>query len=246
MRSTALLDLQVEAYRDINEAAVRLLDGPDSPTVAVGLYAATFHLAAHSPEYRAALQEADRRYPDGAAVAAAMKLLGVPSARIATTDLVWPVLAQAAQRNLRVALIGGRPGVADQAAKVAISRYPADITTRVHGHQETSLLLAAMRAAPADIYFIGVGAPRELTLALQAREMLSGPVRIFTCGGLFDFMSGRVKRAPRYVQHMGLEWLFRVAMEPRRLAGRYARANPWFIGHAGKEIIKRRRAKPGH
>ena len=86
-----------------------------------------------------------------------------------------------------------------------------------------------IRAARPDVLWIGVGRPRQERLAVELRDRLTGVTWIKTCGGLFDFLSGRASRAPDWMQRLGLEWLYRMGLEPRRLFWRYAVTNPHAI-----------------
>jgi exopolysaccharide biosynthesis WecB/TagA/CpsF family protein len=84
---------------------------------------------------------------------------------------------------------------------------------------------AINRAGP-DILWVGMGIPGEQAFSLRQRERLTGVGIVKTSGGLFDFLSGKNSRAPAWMQAAGLEWLYRTALEPRRLLGRYLRSNP--------------------
>ena len=111
-----------------------------------------------------------------------------------------------------------------------MSLYPRLRIRGYHGGYFSSgqehQIIANINAARPDILWIGMGAPRELSFALRNRRHLHGVGIIKTAGGLFDFLSGRVRRAPSWMQAMGLEWAHRTLLEPRRLAGRYLRTNP--------------------
>ena len=86
--------------------------------------------------------------------------------------------------------------------------------------------MAQVNAARPDILWVGMGAPAEQRFCLRVRTKLSNVGLIKTSGGLFDFVSGRNSRAPGWMQAMGLEWAYRMALEPRRLAYRYLTTNP--------------------
>ena len=86
--------------------------------------------------------------------------------------------------------------------------------------------MAQVNAARPDILWVGMGAPAEQRFCLRVRARLSNVGLIKTCGGLFDFVSGRNSRAPDWMQAVGLEWAYRMALEPRRLAYRYLTTNP--------------------
>ena len=91
-------------------------------------------------------------------------------------------------------------------------------------------ILADINDARPDILFSGIGTPaRKLSFALRYRDRLHGVGLIKTSGGLFDFLSGKNTRAPDWMQRIGLEWAYRIYLEPRRLAGRYLLTNPHAI-----------------
>jgi exopolysaccharide biosynthesis WecB/TagA/CpsF family protein len=98
-----------------------------------------------------------------------------------------------------------------------------------HGYfsrdQEPAIVRSINLARP-DILWIGMGAPAEQQFVIRNRQHLRGVGIIKTAGGLFDFLSGRARRAPPWMQTAGLEWAFRTMLEPRRLAGRYMMTNP--------------------
>ena len=109
-------------------------------------------------------------------------------------------------------------------------RYPR---LRIAGYRsgyfsadEEREVVAQINAARPDILWVGMGAPAEQRFCLRNRARLSNVGLIKTSGGLFDFVSGRNSRAPGWMQAIGLEWAYRMALEPRRLAYRYLTTNP--------------------
>jgi exopolysaccharide biosynthesis WecB/TagA/CpsF family protein len=150
--------------------------------------------------------------------------------RVATTDLFHDVARRAEQHGTSVYFFGA---TADANAKfVAMLRrtYPRlNIVGASHGYLAGDALaakLAEIDALRPDILWLGLGVPREQYFVRDHRAALKNVGLIKTCGGLFDHLSGKVARAPRLVQHLGFEWLWRVLMEPRRLFWRYLTTNP--------------------
>lgn len=119
----------------------------------------------------------------------------------------------------------------ENAAAVANMRvlYPGlRITGRHHGYftlEEEPDIIADIAAARPDILWVALGIPREDQFVVRNRARLHGITWIKTCGGLFNFLSGRNRRAPKWMCDSGLEWLYRPMLEPRRLAWRYATTN---------------------
>jgi N-acetylglucosaminyldiphosphoundecaprenol N-acetyl-beta-D-mannosaminyltransferase len=149
--------------------------------------------------------------------------------RVATTDLVYEVAAIAQERGTSFYLLGAAAGVIEQAAEHLHRLYPRlNIVGYRHGYfnaEEEADVVAAINAARPDILWLGLGVPGEQRFALRHRDDLRVGV-VKTAGGLFDFLSGKNRRAPDWMQAVGLEWAYRIYLEPRRLLGRYLRTNP--------------------
>jgi exopolysaccharide biosynthesis WecB/TagA/CpsF family protein len=150
--------------------------------------------------------------------------------RVATTDLFHDVARMAQERDVSFFLLGGTPEVMDAAVrKVRLHYGSLRIAGCRHGYfaaDEADGVLAEINAARPDILWVGMGVPLEQSFVVRYRSRLTGVGLIKTSGGLFDFLSGRNRRAPQWMQAVGLEWLYRVAQEPRRLAYRYLTTNP--------------------
>lgn len=167
--------------------------------------------------------------------------------RVATTDLVYEVAKIAQERGVSFYLLGAAADVIEQAAEHLHRLYPRlEIVGSRHGYfsaEEEADVVAAVNAVRPDILWLGLGVPAEQRFALRHREQLRGVGVIKTSGGLFDFLSGKNRRAPEWMQAAGLEWAFRIFLEPRRLLGRYMRTNP----HALFLLLtKTRSAKAGN
>lgn len=154
--------------------------------------------------------------------------------RVAGSDLVPAVGKLAAERGWRVYFYGAAPGIADEAARRLTERYPGLQVAGVESPPfrdltpaEIAELASRLRSANPDILVLAFAMPRgELWMAEHFRT-LGVPVTI-QAGATLDFIVGRQRRAPRWVQRVGLEWAYRLACDPRRLGGRYAR-NLWFV-----------------
>lgn len=162
-------------------------------------------------------------------------------------DHFWSV---ANRKGWRVMYVGGAAGVAHSAAHRLASRYPK-ATIAAHsgyfdatpGSNSNSAVLAAIRAFDPQVLFVGMGMPRQEIWIAQNHADLPEAV-ILPVGAAFDYEAGTQKAAPRWMGRMGLEWLFRLARDPRRLFVRYC-AEPWFlVGPALADIraARRRRA----
>lgn len=149
--------------------------------------------------------------------------------RVAGSDLVPALCERAARKQYRVFLLGGPPGVAEEAARKLCERFPGLQVVgtecppfRELSEQEQADLRDRIRAARPDLLFVAFGQPKgELWMAAHG-PALAVPACV-QVGATLDFIAGRVRRAPRWMQRLGLEWVYRLSAEPARLTGRYAR-----------------------
>ena len=172
------------------------------------------------PEYKAILNRALMAWPDGIGVLMAAWLLGKPiPERVTGSDGVPLIAARAAQRGWRLYLLGAAPGVAQRAAEVLRQRYPGvHIVGAEPGDprpEHDDALVARINAVRPDILFVAYGAPKQERWMARNLPRLDVHVTIGV-GGAFDFLAGVQKRAPRWMRSAGLEWLWRLIMEPWR------------------------------
>lgn len=166
------------------------------------------------------LQQADLVVADGIGLVWASRMLAVPvPERIAGIDLAEALLARAAEHGRRVFFLGAEPGVAEQAAAALSRRYAGlQIVGTHHGYfsgDEENDLVATIEQSDADLVLVAMGVPRQELWIARMRPRL--PVRVWIgVGGAFDVFAGKVRRAPRWIQRLGLEWLYRICQEPRR------------------------------
>jgi exopolysaccharide biosynthesis WecB/TagA/CpsF family protein len=190
------------------------------------------------PDLHEILRRTELAIPDGKPLVWVSALAGTAiRERTAGADLVGALAARAATTGWRILLFGGAPGVADAARERLQERHPgadvlaaeapmidADGTT-----DETTLdRLAELRA---DIVCVALGNPKQERWIARHRERVGAPVYVGV-GGTLDFIVGRTKRAPAWMQRVGLEWLHRALSEPRRLAARYAKDIVVFVPRA--------------
>ncbi|RJQ08308.1 MAG: glycosyltransferase [Bacillota bacterium] len=194
----------------------------------------------------AALASADLCVPDGIGVVWASGVLGpaLPE-RVAGFDLLTAVFARAAEvwddgRPLRVYLLGGKPGVAESAARVIESAYPGVAVVGLHhGYFPGDAgPVDAIRDAAPDLLCVGMGSPRQELWLSRHRRALAGMAAIGV-GGALDVLSGRARRAPAWVRSLGLEWLYRIMSEPGERLGR-APALARFALAVAREAARRR------
>lgn len=183
---------------------------------------------------REVYERADLVTPDGTGIVWAGRLLGAPvRERVSGIDLVERLFASWAHSRapLRVFLVGAAPGVADQAAQKLSERYPhLQIVGTHHGYfrpDENEQILSLINRAQPDIVLVGLGVPKQELWMQENRAKLNVSV-LMGVGGCFDVWAGRLQRAPVRWQRLGLEWLYRVFQEPRRLTR--VSAIPLFVG----------------
>jgi N-acetylglucosaminyldiphosphoundecaprenol N-acetyl-beta-D-mannosaminyltransferase len=184
---------------------------------------------------------------DGKPLVWASYLLGTPlPERVAGSDLIFDLCELSAREGFRVFFLGASPGVAEKAAARLGERYPGLIVAGVEcppfrepSCEEHQALLARVRAVSPDILFLAYGQPKgELWLA-ENLEALGIPVSV-QIGASLDFASGRVRRAPRLLQRTGMEWAYRLFLEPRRLFGRYSRNALFIATRLSRDLARRR------
>lgn len=187
-------------------------------------------LAARDAAFAKAMAEADIVHADGMPVVFASRLMcarALPE-RIATTDFIFDACEAAERNGLSFYFLGGRDEDNARAVAWFTSRYPKlKIAGRHDGYYAESdedRIIAGIAATKPDVVWLALGKPRQEFLAVKMRDRLAGVGWIKTCGGLFDYYSGRSARAPVWMQRSGLEWLFRAMQEPR-LAKRYLATN---------------------
>lgn len=222
------------------EAAIAALLAPGRRRIAF-LNAHCGNVMARDPAYTAALATADMVLPDGIGVELAARMTGCRfSANLNGTDLVPPLLAEAARRGMSVFLFGAAPGVAADAAGALQRRLPnlriAGCRDGYAGAADPEAAIAEINGSGADIVLVALGVPaQDLWLARHAGRL--APRLALGVGALFDFLAGRVPRAPEPLRRARLEWAWRLAMEPRRLAGRYLLGNPAFLIRAARHAL---------
>lgn len=192
--------------------------------------------AAGDHNYRNALSQMDVLLPDGSglALAAAMKGRKFES-NLNGTDLFPLICEQARRTGKSIYFLGGKPGIAQSAALAAQSNFPGlRIAGFDHGFFDKANeqgVVARVNASGADILLVAMGAPHQEKFIVRNSDALTVPV-CMGVGGLFDFVAGNVPRAPKLLRKIGMEWAWRMACEPRRLAKRYLIGNPVFIARA--------------
>ena len=184
------------------------------------------------PHVRSLFLASDLIHADGMSLVFASRLLSstpLPE-RVATTDLIYETAEIAEGRGASFYFVGATNQVIERAVANLRRLYPR---LRIVGYRDGYFgrdaevrTIEEINLKQPDILWLGLGVPLEQMFAMRNRDRLRGVGVIKTSGGLFDFLSGKNSRAPDWMQSAGLEWAYRVYLEPRRLAARYAATNP--------------------
>jgi N-acetylglucosaminyldiphosphoundecaprenol N-acetyl-beta-D-mannosaminyltransferase len=161
------------------------------------------------------------------------------------TDLMLRLLDVAERRGWSVYVLGAKPDVLERALARIRAAHPglriAGARDGYFSDEESAAVAEAVREAAPDLLFVAMSSPRkEVWLAGHGRGL--GVPLVMGVGGSIDIVAGVTRRAPRWMQAAGLEWLFRLAQEPRRLGRRYVVTNAQFLGLLGRELLRRRTA----
>jgi len=209
--------------------------------------------AARDPGFATVLNGLDVLAPDGQPVRWALNRLwdaGLEE-RVYGPELMLRLCEGAARRGVGVYLYGGRPEVARRLRERLLARFPSLRIVgceappfRALSEPEDRALVERIERSGAGLFFIGLGCPKQERFAFAHRDRIRA---VQLCvGAAFDFHAGVKPMAPRWMQDRGLEWLFRLGTEPRRLLRRYLVNNAWFARRMTGELIRRwARRRPG-
>jgi N-acetylglucosaminyldiphosphoundecaprenol N-acetyl-beta-D-mannosaminyltransferase len=206
-------------------------------------------IAHEDARMRDAYSRVDLSLPDGMPLLWASRLLGtrLPE-KVSGSDFTPRLLERAAARGWRVYFLGGAPGVAAQARDRLVGQMPGLQVVGVDAprfavtdsRESQRDVVAAIRATKPDIVLVAFGAPKQEVWIDLARDELK-PAVLLGIGASLDFIAGTVPRAPRWMSSGGLEWLFRLWREPRRMWHRYLVRDPGFVLVLGRALGKRLR-----
>jgi N-acetylglucosaminyldiphosphoundecaprenol N-acetyl-beta-D-mannosaminyltransferase len=201
------------------------------------------------PELREALQQADLVYCDGYGVRIAAKALELPTPhRMTGADWIWTLAALCEDTGRSIYLLGSEPGIARQASQRLQDTFPDLRIAGSHhgffsiGSPHAERVVEDINAKQPDILLVGMGTPKQERWVQQYAESIDVDV-LWTVGALFDYVSGRVPRAPGWLADNGLEWIFRLGVEPQRMWRRYLLGNPVFLSRVLAQA--RTRTEPG-
>ncbi|WP_076862737.1 WecB/TagA/CpsF family glycosyltransferase [Bradyrhizobium mercantei] len=242
----SLLGVEFDAVT-LDQAAKRCIDicrRSSNSHVVMTINASHLCLMRRDAELAQACSAADMTVADGMPVVWAVRASGqyIPE-RVAGIDLMEALLREAASSGLGVYFLGARQNVVEKLALICEVRFPqlkiAGFRNGYFGPDEHEAIVDEIRASGAHILFIGLPSPFKEVWSERHRDRLQVPI-ILGVGGSFDVLAGFIRRAPRLFQSFGLEWFWRLMMEPRKLWRRYLSTNSEFIWLALREVVARR------
>lgn len=201
-------------------------------------------LGRDDPRYQSLLNEAAYVTADGMPVVWALRALGHDAERVHNDDLFFHCCSR--YPGWRHFFVGGRTGQPEQVASYVLRRFPGieiagtyATPVRPVPEAETEAIVAAIRESRATIVWVGMGTPAQDDWMSVAAPRAGIPM--VGIGSMFDLAAGRTRPAPEWMKRAGLQWLFRLALEPRRLGRRYLLYNPRFVVAMFGELIRRQR-----
>jgi N-acetylglucosaminyldiphosphoundecaprenol N-acetyl-beta-D-mannosaminyltransferase len=195
------------------------------------------------PDLDADVRSGDLIGIDGMGIVLAARLFGLPAReRVSGIDLMEEVLKLCANEGFRPYFLGATRAVVHAAAMAACAKYPALILAGARDGffqaREEAQVVESIRASKADCLFVGMPTPKKEKFLAAYRDQVGVPF-IMGVGGSFDILAGNLQRAPIYWQRIGMEWLFRIYQEPRRMWWRYVKTNTIFAGIILRALILR-------
>lgn len=248
MKEVNICGVRIDNY-SLNESIEEIINHilfNQKPKYVVTPNAQHIILLQNDRDFQEVYQNAFLSVPDGVPLLWAARLLKTPlSGRVNGTDLFEKLCKVAAEQDLKVFLLGGSPGVAEK-TKITLQKHNPQLKVvgtycPFYGFESDPIELArinhTIQTANPDILFVALGSPKQELWIYNNYKSLGVPISL-GIGASFELVSGVVPRAPKLMQRIGMEWLFRLVMEPRRLWKRYVICNTLFVWLILKECLK--------
>jgi len=209
------------------------------------LNAHCFNIAQKNPHYYKALEEADLLLNDGIGLKIASYFSKVRfKENLNGTDLIPQILTFAAQKGKSIYFLGSKPGIAEKAAQVAREKTKqlkiAGFSSGYFNKSDEPKIIESINTSGADILVLGMGVPRQELWAHENKKQFTNVKLIIAGGAILDFISGEVSRAPKWMRKAGMEWIYRLLLEPKRMWKRYVAGNFIFFYHVLALALKQR------
>ncbi|MEO6333780.1 MAG: WecB/TagA/CpsF family glycosyltransferase [Pyrinomonadaceae bacterium] len=245
-RRVPVLKLQVDLcdYESaVNRIAERARTGHGGYVCVANVHVAIE--AEDDPEFSRLVNNADLVLPDGTPLVWMQRLQGNGGASQVRGPSLMPMLMQHAEtEKLRVGFLGGRPEVLQMICTRAAEEFPElnvvfenSPPFRELADEENDEIANAINASEVQILFVGLGCPKQERWMAANREQVKAVM--IGVGAAFDLYSGNIREAPGLISKLGLEWMFRLVQEPRRLFSRYLLVNPRFVWLAARQLVRR-------
>lgn len=226
---------------------IEQLYAADAAAIVAHANAHTVNLAAADPTYLGVLRRANLVLNDGKGVMIAARMRGTAFPADLNGNFFTPLLLRrAAKRGWPTFFFGARPGVARRVADRLMGEVPGlDVVGARDGYVapgEDGAVVEEIRSSGTGLLLVGLGNPTQ-ELWISDNLALTGARVGVGVGAFFDFQAGEVKRAPEWMNRVGIEWLHRLSREPRRMWRRYLIGNPWFLWRAARESLRDARAR---
>lgn len=248
---TELLDLPFdpETMQGAIDRCLAWCEGPRASHTVITANSGILCMMRSDPELRHACEAGDLILADGMSVVWTSRMTDAPfPERVSGVDLTARLLEAGAPRGLSAYFLGAKPEVVARLAELCKERYPG---LKVAGYrdgyfkpEQHAAIVEEIRAAKPHFLFVGMPTPFKETWCERHRERLDVPV-IMGVGGTFDVLAGFVRRAPPWMQRIGMEWSWRLMMEPRKMWKRYLVTNTQFVYLASREVLARKLGSRG-
>ncbi|WP_461096094.1 WecB/TagA/CpsF family glycosyltransferase [Spirosoma luteolum] len=247
--SVLALRLSLGTYHAVQEALVEAARRREARSVCFANVHMTVE-ATQDPRFAEAVNGADWVLTDGMPLTWFInRQYGIRQERVAGIDMLPDLVRRAAETGLSVFFFGSTPEVLDQTVAVCRARHPQLTIAgtlsppfRPLTDAEDEAMAATIRASGAQLVFVALGCPRQEYWMARMRHRI--PAVLLGIGGALPILAGTVSRSPGWMQRNGLEWVYRLAMEPRRLFRRYAVTNTLFVLKAGRQLLAGRPSYP--
>ena len=239
------LSFDPESMNAAVEQCLKWCAGPRASHTVIAANAGVLCMMQRDPELRQACRSGDLILADGMSVVWALRLASTPvPERVTGVDLMSRLLEAGATRGLRVFFLGAREEVVRLLADSCADKYPGLVVAGYrNGYFRTAnhpAVVEQIRGSRPHMLFVGMPSPFKQVFPERHRARLEVPI-LMGVGGSFDVLAGYVARAPPWLRTVGMEWSWRLLMEPRRMWKRYLTTNPEFLWTAGREALARRR-----
>lgn len=219
------ISLQTHSQKTILEKMREFVQNPGEMKHIVSINPENVVVAQENEDFRLSLESADLHLIDGVGILWACRFLGQLSGeRFAGVDFMEKSIEELSNGSSRVLFLGGKPEIAEQLATCYQKKYPQLRCLGIEGGQnmkndttgsKTASILQNIHAFKPHVIFISFGSPTQELWVWHNREQLRGTVCVGV-GGAFDFIAGTVSRAPVFIRQVGLEWLYRLVVQPWR------------------------------